>query len=124
MKKIIDFIKHYVGIESSIHLKGFNKSNTTYAIPQWLASFSNAKFVVTDSFHGMVFSIIFEKDFIVIGNRERGLERFSSLLSLLGLEDRLVYKVEDLKNKQLSRIDYTSVNKTLNKLKESSKRFL
>ena len=32
-------------------------------VQDWLASFANAEFVLTDSFHGMVFSIIFEKPF-------------------------------------------------------------
>lgn len=59
------------------------------AVEEWLASFANAEFVLTDSFHGMVFSIIFEKPFLVIGNHERGLSRFESLLSSLDLTDRL-----------------------------------
>lgn len=61
------------------------------AVEDWLASFSNASFVLTDSFHGMVFSIIFEKPFLVIVNKERGAARFESLLSQLGGEERLVY---------------------------------
>lgn len=50
------------------------------AVKDWLASFANAEFVITDSFHGMVFSIMFEKPFIVIANKERGAARFESLL--------------------------------------------
>ena len=64
-----------------------------FALPhvtQWLKSFKDADFVITDSFHGTVFSIIFNKPFIAIGNKERGLTRFSSLLRLFKLEDRLV----------------------------------
>lgn len=63
------------------------------AVEEWLASFANAEFVLTDSFHGMVFSIIFEKPFLVIGNHERGLSRFESLLSIFDLANRL--KVDD-----------------------------
>ena len=58
-------------------------------VENWLASFANAEFVLTDSFHGMVFSIVFEKPFLVIGNNERGLSRFESLLSSFDLTNRL-----------------------------------
>ena len=59
-------------------------------VEQWLRGFHDAELVVTDSFHACVFSILFKKTFIVIGNVERGLSRFSSLLSMFGLEDRLI----------------------------------
>lgn len=61
------------------------------ALQKWIASFANAEFVVTDSFHGMVFSIIFEKPFLVIVNEKRGAARFESLLKQLGGLDHLVY---------------------------------
>lgn len=52
-------------------------------VEQWLRSFMDAKFVITDSFHGTVFSILFEKPCIVIQNSSRGNDRFSSLLKML-----------------------------------------
>jgi|SRR5690554_1623836 len=60
------------------------------AVQDWLASFANAKFVVTDSFHGMVFSIVFGKPFIVISNKDRGAARFESLLKKLNASDKLI----------------------------------
>ncbi len=50
------------------------------SIEQWLRGFYDAEFVITDSFHACVFSIIFEKPFICIGNITRGLSRFTSIL--------------------------------------------
>lgn len=123
-KEIINFIKETLKMDKVHHLKGFNSSKITYSVPEWLASFAYADFVVTDSFHGMVFSIIFEKDFVVIGNHDRGLDRFTSLLSLLGLEDRMVFSMEDLKHKKINSIDYTRVNKILEENKKSSLEFL
>lgn len=55
-----------------------------------LCCFVNSRFVVTDSFHGMCFAIIFRKPFIAVLNNKRGASRFLSLLGLLGLEHRLV----------------------------------
>lgn len=59
-------------------------------VEQWLRGFHDAEFVVTDSFHGCVFSILFNKPFVAIGNSGRGLARFSSLLGRFGLKDRML----------------------------------
>lgn len=59
-------------------------------VSAWLRGFRDAEFVVTDSFHGCVFSIIFKRPFIAVGNAGRGLSRFVSLLKKFGLEERLV----------------------------------
>lgn len=64
-------------------------------VEQWLRGFYDAEFVVTDSFHACVFSILFGKPFVVVGNKERGMARFESLLKLFGLEDRLISSIED-----------------------------
>ncbi|WP_323668460.1 polysaccharide pyruvyl transferase family protein [Aliarcobacter butzleri] len=123
-KEIIDFIKYNLKIDIVHHLKGFNASKTTYSVPEWLASFTNADFVITDSFHGMVFSIIFEKDFIVIGNESRGMDRFISLLTLLGLEDRLILNKYQLDTYKPEKIDFLRVKDILNKEQVFSKKFL
>ena len=59
-------------------------------VESWLRGFIDAKFVVTDSFHACVFSIIFGKPFLVIGNARRGMGRFVSLLKEFGLENHLI----------------------------------
>ena len=60
-------------------------------VEQWLKDFHDAKFVITDSFHATVFSILFGKPFLVIGNKERGLSRIDSLLKMFGLEEHVVH---------------------------------
>ena len=123
-KEIIDFVKENLKIDKVTHLKGFNTSKTTYSVPEWLASFSNADFVVTDSFHGMVFSIIFEKDFLVIGNEGRGMDRFVSLLALLELEDRLILNKSQINKENLEKIDFKKVQEILNRERKFSEEFL
>ena len=59
-------------------------------VESWLRAFADARFVVTDSFHGCVFSIIFGKPFVAIGNVKRGLSRMESLMRLFGLTDNLL----------------------------------
>lgn len=59
-------------------------------IEDWLCGISEAEFVFTDSFHACVFSIIFRRRFLVVGNENRGLARFQSLLSTFGLEKNMI----------------------------------
>ncbi len=63
---------------------------STLSVGQWLAMLSRATVVVTDSFHGTVFSILFGRDFYNIGNAGRGNTRIYNLLRSLGLEERLL----------------------------------
>lgn len=60
------------------------------SVEEWLTALASAAFVITDSFHGTVFSILFERKFLTIGNESRGLSRMESLLALFGLQDKLV----------------------------------
>jgi hypothetical protein len=94
-------------------------------VTQWLRGFMDAEYVVTDSFHGVAFSIIFNKPFIAIGNKERGLARFTSILNLLGLQNRLVFTSSDL-NKDIvnAEIDYERVNTLLSREKCKATDFL
>lgn len=64
-------------------------------VENWIRGFYDAEFVVTDSFHACVFSILFGKPFVVVGNKERGMARFESLLRTFGLGNRLVNCMED-----------------------------
>ena len=92
-----------------------NVSECIYpSVSRWVAGFRDAQFVVTDSFHGTVFSIIFNKPFVAILNSKRGSSRFISLLSVLGLENRLISTTNDLLEEHLKPIAYTEVNKILN----------
>lgn len=87
------------------------------SVEQWLRSFDDAELVLTDSFHGCVFSILFQKQFIVLGNKERGLSRFTSLLEQFSLYDRLLFDVQDYEKKrtELNRsIDFHSIFDVLN----------
>lgn len=90
-------------------------------ILEWLQGFNDAEFVVTDSFHGTVFAIIFNKPFITIANQERGLARFESLLGLFGLQDRLYTGDGNLNTAQ---IDWTPVNEKVKEMQELSLDFL
>ena len=94
-----------------------------FPVEQWLRGFFDAEFVITDSFHACVFSILFNKPFIVVGNTERGMSRFTSLLSTFGLEGRLI-EDESLYNKTDEQIDWKMVNLVLDSKRKYSETFL
>lgn len=92
----------------------------------WLKGFDSAEFVITDSFHGTVFSILFNKPFITIANKKRGIARFESILNTLGLSERLVTDIREVDVNQIinSPIDWDVVNRKLSSERENSMNFI
>lgn len=92
-------------------------------VEQWLRDFQEAEFVVTDSFHACVFSIIFNKPFVVVGNKKRGMSRFQSLLETFGLKDHLLFSIDDYKSSQQYDIPDMTYE-ILSDMREKSYKFL
>ena len=109
---------------TNVAVNGIEQNNLIAQPPveNWLHSFIDADFVINDSFHACVFSILFHKQFIVFGNKERGMERFTSLLGMFGLEDRLVTSSSEYKPQP--DIDYTKVDKILKEKRQEAMSFL
>ena len=94
-------------------------------VTAWLRGFMDAKYVLTDSFHGTAFALIFNKPFLAMGNANRGISRFTSLLKLFGLEDRIILSVNDqLTEKLYIPIDFQQVNKILKTKQSEAFKFL
>lgn len=104
---------HKIKLENDLSkLSGKKLAKLRYpSIQQWLAAFAQADFILTDSFHGTVFSIIFNKPFISIANKGRGITRFHSLLKVFGLENRLIFEEQGISKEMLSEsIDFNKIN--------------
>lgn len=89
---------------------------------EFLAYIQNASLVITRSYHAMIFSILFQRPFYVYVDKKTG-SRFESILTTLGLENRMVYdylKPEDVK----FTIDYQRVLERLARFKKSSIEYL
>ena len=95
-------------------------------VTQWLRAFMDAQAVLTDSFHGCAFAILFNRPFVVIGNQRRGQARFQSLLSTFGQEERLVLteKADDITACMKRPIDWADVNLRLKEWRTYSMDFL
>ena len=87
------------------------------SVEEWLSLFVNADFVLTDSFHGMVFSIIFNKSFYVVGNVKRGMARFDSVLAQFQLMNRMI---DTVPYDNHGKIDWDSVNDIIGQERKKS----
>lgn len=92
-------------------------------VEEWLSAFRDAEFVVTDSFHACVFSIIFGKSFLAIGNAQRGLSRFESLLKTFGVERNLLCNLDQYDPSENYTIPDTAYDK-LESLRQASLDYL
>ena len=82
------------------------------SVPQWLRCMRDCECLLTDSFHGCVFAIIFNKPFVCLGNEARGSARFDSLLGTFGLQERLLTNptAEQVAECMRAPIDWERVN--------------
>jgi len=123
---LIDRILKYLGERENVMRIRGDGVGRIYDLEEWVDCIRSSAFVITDSYHGMVFSIIFQKEFVVIANTARGLARFESLLGDLGLTSRLIAANDprDPKVYLSEKIDYESVQKKLSEMRKLSSDFL
>lgn len=129
--KIVEETKKTLNLPTYSHQPKYNLTNLVskniddYHMPSiegWLAGFANSSFVITDSFHGTVFSILFNKPFLSLINSDRGSSRFHSLTKSLHLESRLIEKrnAGNIDKLITEHINYNQVSQKLLELREYS----
>ena len=97
---------------------------------EWISLIENAEYVCTDSFHGTVFSILFNKmffDFRRHNNKSKVStnSRIDSLLDVAGIsKERILVGNEDIDKVLTYKIDYNKVNENINKFREDSQKWL
>ena len=93
-----------------------------YAEPiGFLENFKNAKFVITDTFHGTIFSILFHKQFVVTNEKKI---KVIELLRQFQMENRILYNMDTLEDTLSRKIDYSLFEKRRGKLKMESLEFI
>lgn len=126
-KQLLQYVSQQMGV--AVH---YANSFTEYgekrkqpkilpSVETWLQGFHDAAFVVTDSFHACAFCLIYNKPFVVVGNKKRGMARFQSLLHITSQEHRLI-----IAPKQFNLTDefFRCPNCDLNSLRKVSMTFL
>jgi polysaccharide pyruvyl transferase WcaK-like protein len=96
------------------------------SVDSWLNCIYNAEFIITDSFHGLVFSLIFQKQFVVLNANKERFNRILNLLEILGLEDRILLdnSAQEICNLYFSPVDYVIIQNNLDLHIEASKEYL
>lgn len=88
----------------------------------FLALIDNAALVITSSFHGTAFSLIYQKNFYVLNGRTDN--RISDILDKVGLIERSIESIDEIKNVNLKNIDFSCVEKFLKEEQQRSKDYL
>lgn len=108
-----------------LHLIGRFTKKGYPSIESWLEGIAYAKYVITDSFHGTAFSIIFQKQFVTLGNIARGNSRFASLFTTLGIAgERQCNDAATIVRLIKEGIDYSKIYKVKAELRKESIQFL
>lgn len=118
---VLDTEIYFDGKAPDIHLKTLSQP----MLEEMLAVVAQSEFFVTDSFHGICLALIFQKPFCVVWNTEnekRGWARVQSLLSRVGLLDRVVKNYEEFMERGLlqKKVDHEYVGKTLYEFRTKS----
>ena len=101
----------------------FFKLNNHSSIQNFIYYMINSEVVLTNAFHGTVFSIIFNKPFITIYDKKLGKERYNTLDYLFGIHDRIFEIGQKINFSQLLKPLKTDF-KLLNQLKIKSINFI
>lgn len=111
-----------VSEREGLGVREVNDKANRVSIEEWLSLIAGAQLVITDSFHGCAFSILFNKPFFAFINENRGSSRFYSLFESFELQDRVIKSASDISlSKQ---VDWARVNEILSRRREASREFL
>lgn len=123
---MLQYVEKYMGLPIKVFSE-MHYNNTTIKnkwdreievgkIEDRLSNIANCELMVTDSFHGVCFAIIFKKKFIAVKNKGRGVARFETILALAGLSNRLISQNANLAEREdlFDDIDYVEVYRRLN----------
>ena len=128
-KNKYDSIVDYIVKDKKMELMKHSKFSYyfTNGPRNWLTYIKNAAYVITDSFHGVAFSLIFQKEFYVLCGDRSKFTRITNLLGRLGLEDRIIDSIEDYefkKNLFQKPINYQPINEILRLEKNRYREFV
>lgn len=105
-----------------------NKSFFTYSPREFLYLYSKAKYIVSSSYHGLIFSIIFNKSFVAFNPKNKSI-RMTDLLNKLDIKNKFFDMNSTLKhdiifNSLVESIDYKKVNNKIDSLKKDAINYL
>ena len=119
--ELIDYFSNKLKIKV-IKMQAVNgyRDNMEYSIEDYLYYIKHCKYLITDSFHGICFGLIFNRN-VVISLNNRANSRIHSLSNIFNLDNRIVNNVKDIEERNLLKdMDYSYINKKLELEKKRS----
>lgn len=101
--------------------------NEQATIPEWLSLIKHSEYVITTSFHGVVFCLLYHKPFYAVllqNEYSKGNDRITSLLESLHLANLIVSNSESLKQINFENIDWIEVDAMIALLRQKSTHFI
>ena len=112
--------------ENEYQIIHFLNSKNSFGPQQFLYLINHAELVLTDSFHACVFSILFNTPFYVFNRQQKATNnnmnsRLDTLLSTFRIDDR---KIDDIKDIDITSINYKEVEEILKEKRKLSLNFI
>ena len=101
--------------------------NEQATIPEWLSLIKHSEYVITTSFHGVVFCLLYHKPFYAVllqNEYSKGNDRIISLLANVGLENRAIASTHDIEIAQYADICWEEIDKKIYQFRKKSIDFL
>lgn len=125
-KEVVDFVRRLARktglrvVYIPFPLVGLMKCSCKIAVgpAEWMGLFKNAEYVVSDSFHGIVFSLIFNRKFFAMVNGHHVNKRAEQLLRQVKLSHRTIDQATD--RMLTEKIDFTYANEQLAMIRKES----
>lgn len=116
-KQLIAAISERLGIP--VHTNDFYERKFKSGPLDWISNFYRYDCIITNSFHGIVFSLLFKKNFFVVMSANPAqFTRLFSLLELLGIQNRFISSLNDIDKVINTQIDYDNVFRILERERE------
>lgn len=119
-------LKKALGCQARLINNAYPVNGLKYSRPRgpvgWIKLIAGAHFVVTDSFHGLAFSLLYKRQFAVVRILDGEDSRTEDLLAILGLSDRIFNNMTDMLDSRcyLKQIDYRVVTEKMKSLRAAS----
>ena len=96
-------------------------------MPEWLSLIKHSEYVITTSFHGVVFCLLYHKPFYAVllqNEYSKGNDRIVSLLKSVGLDNRIISSNTDINSAKIVEICWEEIDVKLEELRKKSIDFL
>lgn len=124
-QNIEDFARHNNLMVKFINDYSHTENGNIYPdVRTWLSGIKNSRYVLTNSFHGSAFSIIYGRPFLVMENEMRGNTRISSLLKQFGISCNLITINDLVTRTEMPCFDFSKINEIRKKLKGEAEEYL